>query len=116
MANKKAANKTQPEQPAGKHLSESSPNPHGESKILHMPINIDQRNATGGRNIPQVPNTVGGSLNPSVVHEFKSRTLTNESQVEAEKEQVQVRKEAAARPARARREKIVDGYGKKKDA
>jgi hypothetical protein len=42
--------------PAAKHFSESSPNPHGESKILQMPIRTNQRNETGGKNIP-VPNT-----------------------------------------------------------
>ena len=62
-----------------KHISESSPNPHGESKVLQMPINTDQRNATGGRNVPQVPNTVGGKLNPSVAHEFKGRVLGKEA-------------------------------------
>lgn len=116
MANKKAAKKTEPEQ-TGKHFSESSPNPHGESKILHMPISTDQRNATGGRNIPQVPNTVGGKMNPSVVHEFKSRVLADDTQVEVEEEQIEVREEPAAKSARApRRAKTVDGYGKKKDA
>ncbi|HEX3091569.1 MAG TPA: hypothetical protein VHW72_03035 [Candidatus Angelobacter sp.] len=59
--------------PAAKHFSESSPNPHGESKILQMPIRTHQRNETGGKNIPQVPNTVGGNLNPSVAHEFQGR-------------------------------------------
>jgi hypothetical protein len=59
--------------PSAKHFSESSPNPHGESKILRMPIKTHQRNETGGKNIPQVPNTVGGDLNPSVGHEFQGR-------------------------------------------
>jgi hypothetical protein len=59
--------------PAAKHFAESSPNPHGESKILQMPIRTHQRNETGGKNIAQVPNTVGGNLNPSVAHEFQSR-------------------------------------------
>jgi hypothetical protein len=62
--------------PAAKHFSESSPNPHGESKILQMPIKTHQRNETGGKNIPQVPNTVGGNLNPSVAHEFQGRVVT----------------------------------------
>jgi hypothetical protein len=59
--------------PAAKHLSESSPNPHGESKILQMPVKTHQRNETGGRNIPQIPNTIGGNINPSVAHEFQGR-------------------------------------------
>jgi hypothetical protein len=79
MATKKAENSNKaPVDPAGS-MSESSPNPHGESKVLKMPINTDQRNATGGRNVPQVPNTVGGKMNPSVVHEFKNRVLTKEA-------------------------------------
>jgi hypothetical protein len=82
MATKKAENSNKaPVDPAGS-MSESSPNPHGESKVLKMPINTDQRNATGGRNVPQVPNTVGGKMNPSVVHEFKSRVLTNEAKTD----------------------------------
>jgi hypothetical protein len=79
MANKKENNNKTQVDPAGS-MSEKSPNPHGESKILKMPINTDQRNATGGRNVPQVPNTVGGKLNPSVVHEFKNRVLSEEVQ------------------------------------
>lgn len=68
------------DQPSGKQMSESSPNPHGESKVLKMPINTDQRNASGGRNVPQIPNTVGGKLNPSVAHEFKSRVLSRQAE------------------------------------
>jgi hypothetical protein len=59
--------------PAAKHFSESSPNPHGESKVLQMPIKTHQRHETDARNIPQVPNTVGGNYNPSVAHEFQGR-------------------------------------------
>ena len=65
--------------PAAKHFSESSPNPHGESKILQMPIRTNQRRETGGKNIPQVPNTVGGNLNPSVAHEFQGRAATSKT-------------------------------------
>ena len=65
--------------PAAKHFSESSPNPHGESKILQMPIRTQQRDATGGRNVPQVPNAVGGNLNPSVAHEFQGRAMTSKN-------------------------------------
>jgi len=59
--------------PAAKDFSESSPNPHGESKILQMPVRTQQRHETGGKNILQVPNTVGGNLDPSVAHEFQGR-------------------------------------------
>ena len=76
---KEEKDKTTKNQSSGKHMSESSPNPHGESKVLKMPINTDQRNATGGRNVPQVPNTVGGKLHPSVAHEFKGRVLSTEA-------------------------------------
>lgn len=55
----------------GKHLSESSPNPHGESKILQMPIRTDQGRDTRGRNVAQIPNMAGGRLNPSVAHEVR---------------------------------------------
>ena len=36
-------------------MSEKSPNPHGESNILEMPIRTQQHNETSGRNIPKVP-------------------------------------------------------------
>ena len=56
-------------------MSEKSPNPHGESKILQMPIRTQQRNETAGKNIPKVPNTVGGNLNPSVAHDFEKHAV-----------------------------------------
>lgn len=65
--------------PAEKHISESSPNPHGESKILQMPIKTHLRNETGGRNVPQVANTVGSNLNPSVAHEFQGRAVSGKN-------------------------------------
>jgi hypothetical protein len=65
--------------PAAKHFSESSPNPHGESKILQMPVRTHQRSETGGKNIPQVPNTVGGNLDPSVAHEFQGRAAAGKT-------------------------------------
>jgi hypothetical protein len=57
-------------------MSEKSPNPHGESKILQMPIRTQQRNETTGKNIPKVPNTIGGNLNPSVAHDFEKRVVS----------------------------------------
>jgi hypothetical protein len=62
-----------------KEMSEKSPNPHGESKILQMPIRTQQRNETSGKNIPKVPNTVGGNLNPSVGHDFEKRAVNPRS-------------------------------------
>jgi hypothetical protein len=59
---------------SSKQMSEKSPNPHGESKILQMPIRT-QRNETSGKNIPQVPNTVGGNLNQSVAHDFEKHVV-----------------------------------------
>ena len=58
-----------------KEVSEKSPNPHGESKVLQMPVRTQQRNETSGKNIPKVPNTVGGNLNPSVAHDFEKRAV-----------------------------------------
>ena len=60
---------------SGKQMSEKSPNPHGESKILEMPIRTQQRNETSGKNIPKVPNTAGGNLNPSVAHDFEKNVV-----------------------------------------
>jgi hypothetical protein len=60
---------------SGKEMSEKSPNPHGESKILEMPIRTQQRNKTSGKNIPKVPNTIGGNLNPSVAHDFEKHVV-----------------------------------------
>jgi hypothetical protein len=71
--------KAKPAAPAAKHFSESSPNPHDESKILQMPVRTHQRNETGGKNVPQVPNTVGGNLDPSVAHEFQGRAATSKT-------------------------------------
>jgi hypothetical protein len=56
-----------------KEMSEKSANPHGESSILEMPIRTQQRKETSGQNIPKVPNTSGGNLNPSVAHDFENR-------------------------------------------
>ena len=60
---------------SGKEMSEKSPNPHGESKILQMPIRTQQHNETSGKNIPKVTNTAGGNLNPSVAHDFEKHVI-----------------------------------------
>ena|SRR6185312_4313252 len=60
---------------SGKEMSEKSPNPHGESKVLQMPIRTQQHNETSGKNIPRVSNTIGGNLNPSVVHDFERHVV-----------------------------------------
>ena len=74
MAESKGPRIVSPEgRQSGKEMSEKSPNPHGESKILQMPIRTQQRNETSGKNIPKVPNTIGGNLNPSVAHDFENR-------------------------------------------
>lgn len=102
MANKREKNKQADVDPSGS-MSESSPSPHGESKVLKMPINTDQRNATGGRNVPQVPNTVGGKLNPSVAHEFKGDVLGKEA-----------KEDNAKRKQAPQRDKSVAIFGSKK--
>ena len=80
MADRKEPKEIQTKaKPAAKHLSESSPNPHGENKVLQMPVRTHQRNDTGGKNIPQVPNTVGGNLDPSVAHDFQGRATTGKN-------------------------------------
>ncbi len=61
---------------SGKNMSEKSPNPHGESNVLEMPIRTQQHNATSGKNVPKIPNTVGGNLNPSVSHDFENRATS----------------------------------------
>jgi hypothetical protein len=74
MADRKEKKRGSTDETAGKHMSESSPNPHGENKVLEMPIRTDQRGETDGQNVAQNPNTIGGRLNPSVAHEFKPRS------------------------------------------
>ncbi|MGZ4831240.1 MAG: hypothetical protein ACXV78_16485 [Candidatus Angelobacter sp.] len=88
MAHRKEPKEISPQgRQSGKHTSETSPKPHGETKILEMPIRKQQRNETTGRNIPKVPNTIGGNLNPSVAHDFENRVVSP--------------KNAADKPARA---------------
>jgi len=67
-------------------MSEKSPNPHGESKVLQMPVRTQQRNETSGKNIAKVPNTVGGSLNPSVTHDFENRAVKPRNAAEKRKD------------------------------
>jgi len=77
MAERKGPKEISPRgRQSGKEMSEKSPNPHGESKILEMPIRTQQRNETSGKNIPKVPNTIGGNLNPSVAHDFERHVVS----------------------------------------
>ena len=77
MAERKGPRIVSPEgRQSAKEMSEKSPNPHGESKILQMPIRTQQRNETSGKNIPKVPNTIGGNLNPSVAHDFEKHVVS----------------------------------------
>jgi len=78
MAERKGPRAVPPQGRHGKEMSEKSPNPHGESKVLEMPIRTQQRNETSGKNIPKVPNTIGGNLNPSVAHNFENRVTSQE--------------------------------------
>jgi hypothetical protein len=76
MADRKGPKGVPPQRrQSSKQISENSPNPHGESKILQMPIRTQQRNETSGKNVPQVSNTIGGNLNPSVAHEFQKHVV-----------------------------------------
>jgi hypothetical protein len=76
MAERKGPKEVSPlRRQSGKEMSEKSPNPHGESKVLQMPIRTQQHNETSGKNIPRVPNTIGGNLNPSVVHDFEKHVV-----------------------------------------
>lgn len=80
MADRKGPKEVSPlGRQSGKQMSEKSPNPHGESKILEMPIRTQQRNETTGKNIPQVPNTIGGDLNPSVAHDFEKHVVSDKN-------------------------------------
>lgn len=80
MADRKGPKEVSPQgRQAGRQMSEKSPNPHGESNILEMPIRTQQRNETSGKNIPQVPNTIGGNLNPSVAHDFEKNVVPDKN-------------------------------------
>src|ERR1700722_19710345 len=80
MADRKGPREVSPQgRQSGKQMSEKSPNPHGESNILQMPVRSQQRNETSGKNIPQVPNTTGGDLNPSVAHHFEKNVVNDKN-------------------------------------
>ena len=59
--------------PDGKQMADTSPNPHGENKVIEMPIRTDQKRETRGQNVANTPSTVGGRLNPSVAHDLQPR-------------------------------------------
>lgn len=77
-------------------MSEKSPNPHGEAKILEMPIRTHQPRETGGRNVGQTTNTVGGVLNPSVAHESQSAEPPVQDQRTARRKHSSGKKEESA--------------------
>jgi hypothetical protein len=80
MADRKGPREVSPQgRQSGKQMSEKSPNPHGESNILQMPVRSQQRNETSGKNIPQAPNTTGGDLNPSVAHDFEKNVVNDKN-------------------------------------
>jgi hypothetical protein len=74
MADEKSRKTSPQSRSTGKHPSESSPNPHGENKVIEMPIRTDQKRETKGQNVARTPSTVGGQLNPSVAHELQPRS------------------------------------------
>lgn len=69
MANRKEKQKRTEKIIHPQHFAESSPNPHGENKVIEMPIRTHQRHDTAGQNIAQTTNTIDGDLNPSVAHD-----------------------------------------------
>ena len=46
--------------------ADASPAPHGETNVIEMPIQTDQRQHTHGANVAQSASTPEGQLNPSV--------------------------------------------------
>ncbi len=49
------------------------------ARSCKCPSGLISGHETGGKNIAQVPNTVGGNLNPSVAHEFQGRAVTSKN-------------------------------------
>lgn len=47
-------------------MSEASPNPHNEAKIIEIPVRTDHSDQTGSENVAQTPSTREGRLDPSV--------------------------------------------------
>ena len=77
MANRKEKQKKPEKSTHPQHFGESSPNPHGENKIIEMPIRTHQRHDTAGKNIAQTTSTIDGDLNPSVVHDESTKRSVN---------------------------------------
>ena len=77
MANRKEKQKKPEKVTHPQHFGESSPNPHGENKIIEMPIRTHQRHDTAGQNIAQTTSTTGGDLNPSVAHDEPTKRSVN---------------------------------------
>ncbi len=85
-------------------MSESSPGPHGESKVLKMPVHRTSATPRAAEPFPRFSNMVGGKLNPSVAHEFKNRVLSHPA-------------ESKGKGSRApRRENRLIVFGTKKDS
>lgn len=68
MANRKPNPNKKEEEPnaegQGGRMTESSPNPHGQARVIQMP-NPEERQQNR-RNIPQSTSTAGNQMNPSV--------------------------------------------------
>jgi predicted lipid-binding transport protein (Tim44 family) len=56
-----------------RHMADSTPNPQGQQKVIHMPRRSDQRKHTS-QNIPQNPSTVGNRMDPSVTTSMEDNT------------------------------------------
>jgi hypothetical protein len=82
MANRKEKQKKPERVTHPQHFGESSPNPHGENKIIEMSIRTHQRHDTAGQNIAQTTSTTDGDLNPSVAHDESTKRSVNTGSAE----------------------------------
>jgi hypothetical protein len=60
----------------GKHMGESSPNPHGEARVIEMPIRTDHGKQEGA-NIAQSTSTVKNRMNPSVAEPISNASISD---------------------------------------
>jgi hypothetical protein len=57
-------------------IGESSPNPHGEARVIEMPIRTDHKNQKHA-NIAQSTSTVKNRMNPSVIEPISNAPISN---------------------------------------
>jgi hypothetical protein len=58
------------------HMGESSPNPHGETRVIEMPIRTDHGKQQVA-NIAQSTSTVKNRMNPSVIEPISNASDSN---------------------------------------